>query len=111
MNQPREQKVPPRLALAHVSKSFPGVKANEDISLSVQPGEIHALLGENGAGKSTLVKIIYGVQQADQGTISWNGSPVAIPSPRTAACPTSTPATSQMLFPGPGAMRHAPRGR
>ena len=84
MNQPREQKVPPRLALAHVSKSFPGVKANEDISLSVQPGEIHALLGENGAGKSTLVKIIYGVQQADEGTISWNGSPVSIASPKAA---------------------------
>uniref|UniRef100_A0A9E8CQ30 ABC transporter ATP-binding protein n=1 Tax=Bosea sp. NBC_00436 TaxID=2969620 RepID=A0A9E8CQ30_9HYPH len=84
MKQPREQDVPPRLALAHVSKSFPGVKANEDISLSVQPGEIHALLGENGAGKSTLVKIIYGVQQADEGTISWNGSPVSVPSPKAA---------------------------
>ena len=84
MNQPREQSVPPRLALAHISKSFPGVKANEDISLSVAPGEIHALLGENGAGKSTLVKIIYGVQQADEGTISWNGEPVAIPSPKAA---------------------------
>nr|WP_052232624.1 ABC transporter ATP-binding protein [Methylobacterium sp. ZNC0032] len=84
MNQPREQNVPPRLALARISKSFPGVKANEDISLNVQPGEIHALLGENGAGKSTLVKIIYGVQQADEGTISWNGSPVAIPSPKAA---------------------------
>jgi simple sugar transport system ATP-binding protein len=75
---------PPRLALAHISKSFPGVKANEDISLSVRPGEIHALLGENGAGKSTLVKIIYGVQQADDGTIEWDGQPVAIPSPRAA---------------------------
>ena len=84
MNQPREQEVPPRLALAHISKSFPGVKANDDISLSVQPGEIHALLGENGAGKSTLVKIIYGVQQADEGTISWNGSAVSIPSPKAA---------------------------
>ncbi|WP_293799151.1 ABC transporter ATP-binding protein [uncultured Bosea sp.] len=84
MKQPREQDVPPRLALAHISKSFPGVKANEDISLSVSPGEIHALLGENGAGKSTLVKIIYGVQQADEGTISWNGSPVSIPSPKAA---------------------------
>jgi simple sugar transport system ATP-binding protein len=84
MNQPREQEVPPRLALAHISKSFPGVKANEDISLSVEPGEIHALLGENGAGKSTLVKIIYGVQQADEGTIRWNGEPVAIPSPKAA---------------------------
>ena len=75
---------PPRLALSHISKSFPGVKANEDISLSVRPGEIHALLGENGAGKSTLVKIIYGVQQADEGTIEWDGQPVAIPSPRAA---------------------------
>ncbi len=84
MNQPREQEVPPRLALAHISKSFPGVKANEDISLSVRPGEIHALLGENGAGKSTLVKIIYGVQHADEGTIAWNGETVAIPSPKAA---------------------------
>ena len=64
MTQPPDQTVRPRLALSHISKSFPGVKANEDISLSVRPGEIHALLGENGAGKSTLVKIIYGVQQA-----------------------------------------------
>ncbi|POR48941.1 ABC transporter ATP-binding protein [Bosea psychrotolerans] len=84
MNQPREQEVPPRLALAHISKSFPGVKANEDISLSVRPGEIHALLGENGAGKSTLVKIIYGVQHADEGTIAWNGETVSIPSPKAA---------------------------
>jgi simple sugar transport system ATP-binding protein len=74
----------PRLALAHISKSFPGVKANEDVSLGVRPGEIHALLGENGAGKSTLVKIIYGVQQADEGTIHWDGAPVAIPSPKVA---------------------------
>ena len=75
---------PPRLALEGIGKSFPGVKANEDVSLSVQPGEIHALLGENGAGKSTLVKIIYGVQQADTGTIRWDGAPVTIPSPRAA---------------------------
>ena len=81
---PMAAKIAPRLALAHISKSFPGVKANEDISLSVRPGEIHALLGENGAGKSTLVKIIYGVQQADEGTIAWNGAPVSIPSPKAA---------------------------
>ena len=84
MTQPPEQTVRPRLALAGISKSFPGVKANEDISLSVRPGEIHALLGENGAGKSTLVKIIYGVQQADTGTIAWDGAPVAILSPKIA---------------------------
>ena len=84
MTPTREGSAPPRLALGHISKSFPGVKANEDISLSVRPGEIHALLGENGAGKSTLVKIIYGVQQADEGTIQWNGQPVAIPSPKAA---------------------------
>jgi simple sugar transport system ATP-binding protein len=81
---PTHRAAPPRLALAHISKSFPGVKANEDVSLSVGPGEIHALLGENGAGKSTLVKIIYGVQHADEGTIQWDGAPVAIPSPKAA---------------------------
>lgn len=84
MTQPPDQTVRPRLALSRISKSFPGVKANEDISLSVRPGEIHALLGENGAGKSTLVKIIYGVQQADDGTIAWNGETVSIPSPKAA---------------------------
>ena len=84
MIQPPEQTAPPRLTLAHISKSFPGVKANDDISLSVRPGEIHALLGENGAGKSTLVKIIYGVQQADEGTIQWDGRTVSIPSPKAA---------------------------
>lgn len=84
MTQPPEQTAPLRLALAHVSKSFPGVKANQDISLGVRPGEIHALLGENGAGKSTLVKIIYGVQRADEGETRFDGRPVEIPSPKAA---------------------------
>ncbi|HEV2513443.1 ABC transporter ATP-binding protein [Bosea sp. (in: a-proteobacteria)] len=84
MTQPPEQTAPSRLALAHVSKSFPGVKANQDISLAVRPGEIHALLGENGAGKSTLVKIIYGVQRADEGQVSFDGRPVEIASPKAA---------------------------
>lgn len=84
MTQPPDQTASSRLALAHVSKSFPGVKANHDISLSVRPGEIHALLGENGAGKSTLVKIIYGVQRADEGGISFDGTPVEIASPKAA---------------------------
>jgi simple sugar transport system ATP-binding protein len=76
--------VPARLELAHITKRFPGVLANDDVSLTVQPGEIHALIGENGAGKSTLVKIIYGVQRADSGQMFWDGAPVAIASPRAA---------------------------
>jgi simple sugar transport system ATP-binding protein len=74
----------PRLELRHITKRFPGVLANDDVSLSVQPGEIHALIGENGAGKSTLVKIIYGVQRADGGQMLWDGEPVSVPSPRAA---------------------------
>ena len=73
-----------RLELAGITKRFPGVTANEDVSFAVMPGRIHALLGENGAGKSTLVKIIYGVQKADEGTILWDGREVAINSPREA---------------------------
>ncbi len=74
----------PRLRLRDVTKHFPGCLANDRVSLDLQPGEIHALLGENGAGKSTLVKILYGVQSADSGTIEWEGRPVDIPNPGTA---------------------------
>src|SRR6187402_1933722 len=73
-----------RLELVDISKSYPAVKANDDVSLSVAPGEIHAVLGENGAGKSTLMKIIYGAVEPDAGTIRWNGTPVRITSPRVA---------------------------
>jgi simple sugar transport system ATP-binding protein len=73
-----------RLSLTGVTRRFGSVVANENISLAVRPGEIHALLGENGAGKSTLVKIIYGVLQADAGEIAWDGSPVRIADPRAA---------------------------
>lgn len=74
----------PLLELRGITKAFPGVIANQDISLKVMPGEIHALLGENGAGKSTLVKIIYGVLGADAGEIRWNGQPTAIANPNPA---------------------------
>ena len=57
------------LHLNGISKSFPGVKANENISFEINSGEIHALLGENGAGKSTLVKMIYGLMQPDSGNM------------------------------------------
>ena len=74
----------PRLELRGVSKTFPGVLANDDVSLKVMPGEVHAVLGENGAGKSTLMKIIYGALAADEGEILWDGEPVRIPSPTAA---------------------------
>lgn len=59
------------LQLKHICKSFSGVYANENINLSVEKGEIHALLGENGAGKTTLVNIIFGLYTADSGEILW----------------------------------------
>jgi simple sugar transport system ATP-binding protein len=74
----------PRLALAGITKSYPGVVANRDISLVVQPGEIHAVLGENGAGKSTLMKIIYGAVAADAGTVAIDGQPVLVRNPHEA---------------------------
>ncbi len=75
---------PPRLELVAVSKSFPGVRANDNVDLKVRTGEIHALLGENGAGKSTLVKMIYGIQAPDEGQMLFDGAPVRISNPRAA---------------------------
>jgi simple sugar transport system ATP-binding protein len=74
----------PRLALAGISKQYPAVKANDDVTLAVAPGEIHAVLGENGAGKSTLMKIIYGAVRPDEGEIRWEGELVEIGSPAAA---------------------------
>jgi simple sugar transport system ATP-binding protein len=73
-----------RLELSGITKQFPGVLANDRVTFSVKPGEVHALLGENGAGKSTLVKMIYGIMQPDAGEIRWNGEPVTIPNPHYA---------------------------
>ncbi|MDR3384200.1 ABC transporter ATP-binding protein [Cupriavidus basilensis] len=74
----------PRLALAHISKRYPGVTANDDVSLVVAPGEIHAVLGENGAGKSTLMKIIFGAVKPDAGDMHFNGARAAIHNPHDA---------------------------
>src|SRR3982751_2254909 len=76
--------LPFRLELKGITKRFPGVLANDNISFSVKPGEIHALLGENGAGKSTLVKMIYGIMQPDAGEMTWNGEAVRIANPKAA---------------------------
>ena len=67
-----------------ITKRFPGVVANKDIELSVRRGTVHAIVGENGAGKSTLMKILYGVQQPDEGTISVNGQQLSLKSPTDA---------------------------
>ena len=73
-----------RLELVDISKQYPAVKANDRVNLRVEPGEIHAVLGENGAGKSTMMKMIYGAVRPDEGEIRWNGEPVQIASPASA---------------------------
>jgi general nucleoside transport system ATP-binding protein len=70
--------------LSGITKRFPGVVANDDIHLQVRRGEVHALCGENGAGKSTLMKILYGMQQPDEGAISVDGELVRFRSPSDA---------------------------
>jgi len=74
----------PVVELAGISKAFPGVLANDDITFDVRRGEVHCLLGENGAGKSTLMGILSGIQRPDSGTISVDGDVVDIGSPRDA---------------------------
>ena len=71
----------PLLEMKHITKSFAGVYANEDVDLSVEQGEIHALLGENGAGKTTLMNILFGIYQADRGEICFKGRNVEFKSP------------------------------
>lgn len=72
------------LEMQHITKTFPGVKALNDVSLKLRPGTVHALMGENGAGKSTLMKCLFGIYTQDEGTIVLNGEPVTIPDSRTA---------------------------
>ena len=70
--------------LRHISKRFPGVIANKDVSLKVETGTVHALIGENGAGKSTVMKILYGMQRPDSGEILVNGKEVNFKTPNDA---------------------------
>lgn len=74
----------PRLTLRNITKTFPGVMANDHITFDVQVGEVHALVGENGAGKTTLMNILYGLYQPDAGEILVDGREVRIRAPRDA---------------------------
>jgi ABC-type uncharacterized transport system ATPase subunit len=74
----------PAVRLTGITKRFPGVVANKDVSLAARRGTVHAVVGENGAGKSTLMKILYGMQRPDEGTIEVDGAPVSFSSPADA---------------------------
>ena len=72
------------IEMLHITKEFPGIKANDDITLQLKKGEIHALLGENGAGKSTLMSVLFGLYQPEAGEIRKNGQTVKINDPNDA---------------------------
>jgi len=74
----------PAVELRGITKTFPGVRANDDVNLRVMPGEIHAVVGENGAGKSTLMKILSGAYLADEGEIYVDGQKAHIQNPQDA---------------------------
>ncbi|HEV3474447.1 MAG TPA: ABC transporter ATP-binding protein [Actinomycetota bacterium] len=74
----------PLVVMEDITKRFPGVVANDRVSLELRPGEIHALIGENGAGKSTLMRVLYGMYPPDDGRIQVRGNEVRITSPRVA---------------------------
>ena len=72
------------IEMLHITKRFPGIIANDDITLQLRRGEIHALLGENGAGKSTLMSVLFGMYQPEEGEIRKDGKKVAINNPNDA---------------------------
>ncbi|MET7462936.1 ABC transporter ATP-binding protein [Nonomuraea sp. NPDC005501] len=84
MNADARDTAPPAVELEGITKRFPGVVANHDIRITVEPGTVHAIVGENGAGKSTLMKILYGMQKPDEGTIKINGTEVSFRTPSDA---------------------------
>ena len=69
------------IEMLHITKEFPGIIANDDITLQLRRGEIHALLGENGAGKSTLMKCMFGIYHMDEGEVIYEGEKVQIKGP------------------------------
>ena len=75
---------PYAIEMLHITKKFPGIIANDDITLQLKKGEIHALLGENGAGKSTLMSVLFGLYQAEEGVIKKDGKEVKINNPNDA---------------------------
>ena len=72
------------LSISGLTKAYPGVVANDNVSFDIGESEVHALLGENGAGKSTLVKMIYGLVKPDSGTMTWKGQPFTPAEPKAA---------------------------
>jgi ABC-type uncharacterized transport system ATPase subunit len=78
------ESAPPIVVMEHITKRFPGVVANDDVSLELRKGEVHALIGENGAGKSTLMRILYGMYPPSEGRIVLGREEVSITSPRVA---------------------------
>ncbi|MGL4405845.1 MAG: ATP-binding cassette domain-containing protein, partial [Notoacmeibacter sp.] len=75
----------PVLLLSGITKSFPGVRALNAVSLKLYAGQVTALVGENGAGKSTIVKILTGIYQPDEGEIRMNGAPIKLSNPHAAS--------------------------
>ena len=76
--------VPYAIEMVNITKRFPGIIANDNVTLQLKRGEIHALLGENGAGKSTLMSVLFGLYQAEEGVIKKNGEIVKINNPNDA---------------------------
>ena len=72
------------IEMLNITKEFPGIKANDNITLQLEKGEVHALLGENGAGKSTLMSVLFGLYQPEEGVIKKNGVEVKINNPNDA---------------------------
>ncbi|MEX0345205.1 MAG: ABC transporter ATP-binding protein [Rhizobiaceae bacterium] len=83
-NDAKDQKVSVRLGAVGLNKRYGNVQANRNVSISVEPGEIHAIVGENGAGKSTLMRILQGIEHADSGTIIVDDKPISLSGPQQA---------------------------